>query len=83
MTERAEDLGAVAERKLARVFGAERGAALLRAVLEELRLDAVRTVDDLEQVAAALEKRGGFEATAGTMLSVLAATQRLHLTKTA
>ena len=77
MSAPSEDLGAVVERKLTRVFGAERGAALLQAVLGELGLQAVSTATDLERVASALERRGGFEATAGTMLAVLAATRKL------
>lgn len=72
-----EDLAAVVERKLTRVFGAERGVALLQAVLRELGLETVSSTTDLERVASALERRGGFEATAGTMLSVLAATRNL------
>lgn len=82
MTDAPEDLGAVTSRKLARVFGDDRARALLKSVLVEVRLDAVRTVDDLERVASALEGRGGFEATAGTMLSVLAAMRRLDVPAT-
>lgn len=77
MTTPGDDLGALVERKLARVFGSERGLALLRAVLAELGLETIETNADLQRVAAALERRGGFEATAGTMLSVLAATRNL------
>lgn len=74
-----EDLGDLAQRKLARVFGAERARALFDAVLAEVGLRAVVTPDDLARVASALERRGGFEATAGTMLAVVAAMRKLDL----
>lgn len=77
-----EDLGELAQRKLARVFGAERGKALFDAVLDEIGLRAVVTPDDLARVASALERRGGFETTAGTMLAVIAAMRRLDLPAT-
>lgn len=56
-----------------------RGGALFDAVLDEIRLRAVVTPDDLARVASALERRGGFETTAGTMLAVIAAMRRLDL----
>lgn len=74
-----EDLRELAERKLTRVFGAERGRALLASVLAEAGLAAVATPDDLARVAVALERRGGFEATAGTMLAVIASLRKLDL----
>ena len=74
-----EDLGDLAQRKLERVFGAERGRALFDAVLAEVGLRAVVTPDDLARVASALERRGGFETTAGTMLAVIAAMRKLDL----
>jgi hypothetical protein len=61
------------ERKLVRVFGPERGAALLRSLLAELRLGAVRTTGELHRVADLLQTHPGFERTAGAMLAVMAA----------
>lgn len=74
-----EGLGELALRKLERVFGAERGRALFGSVLGELGLLAVVTPDDLARVASALERRGGFETTVGTMLAVVAAMRKLDL----
>ena len=64
------------ERKLVRVFGDERGAALLRGLLVELRLPAITTNDELTRLADLLQTRQGFERTAGAMLSVMAAVRR-------
>jgi hypothetical protein len=74
-----EGLGELALRKLERVFGAERGRALFDSVLVELGLRAVATPDDLARVASALERRGGFVTTVGTMLAVVAAMRKLEL----
>lgn len=72
----ADDLHGLVERKLARVFGPERAARLLRSLLAELRLSAVATTDDLERVAVLLQTHDGFEQTAGAMLAVMAAVRR-------
>jgi len=74
-----EDLGDLARRKLERVFGVERARALLAAVLDEVGLRAIATADDLARVASALERRGGFETAAGTMLAVIAAMRKLDV----
>ncbi len=75
-TRREDELQALVEAKLARVFGAERGGELLRGSLAELRLTGVHTTDDLVRVADLLQTRTGFERTVGAMLSVMAAVRR-------
>lgn len=64
------------ERKLVKIFGADRSAELLRLLLADLKLAAVVTTDDLIRVADLLQTRQGFEKTAGAMLSVMAAMRR-------
>lgn len=73
---REESLHEQVERKLIKIFGADRGAELLRLLLADLRLTAVVTTDDLIRVADLLQTRQGFEKTAGAMLSVMAAVRR-------
>lgn len=70
-------LHALALEKLTRVFGPRRGAELLGEVLAELGLDAVRSADDLARVGEALQRRTGFEATTGALLSVQATLRRI------
>lgn len=74
---RQDDLHAFALGKLAKVFGDARARAMLREVLGELALERVANVDDLERLANALQRRSGFEATAGAMLAVRATMLRL------
>jgi len=73
---RDEGLHAIVEAKLVKVFGAERGAELLRSLLAELRLATVATNTELMRVADLLQQRPGFERTAGAMLSVMAAVRQ-------
>ena len=67
-----DPLHALAADKLTRVFGPRRGAELLGEVLAETGVARIATVDDLRRVAEALQRRGGFEATTGALLSVQA-----------
>lgn len=75
-TPRDDELHELVERKLIKVFGAERGAEMLRGLVAELRLPSVRTTDELSRVADLLQTRQGFERTAGAMLAVMAAVRR-------
>ncbi len=70
------DLHTLVERKLIKVFGPEHGRELLRTVLKEIGLPALDTTQDLTRLADRLQTRQGFEATAGAMLSVMAAVRR-------
>lgn len=63
--------------KLRKVFGEARGAELLVSILTEVRIDHVRTTEELVLVAAALQRRGGFEATTGAMLAVQATMRQI------
>ncbi len=71
-----DDLHGVVQGKLARIFGQERAEQILGAILGVLALEKVRTTSDLERVATLMQTRPGFEATAGTVLSVMAALRR-------
>jgi hypothetical protein len=64
--------------KLTKVFGERRGRELLGQVLAELRLPCVTSTEDLARFAEALQTRGGFEATTGAMLGVLATMRRMN-----
>lgn len=64
--------------KLGRVIGHERSEHELALALAELRLSTIESVDDLERVAEALQRRPGFVATVGAMLSVDVAMRRLR-----
>ena len=67
--------------KLTRVFGAARANELLAQVLAELELHEVATPDDLMRVGNALQRRGGFEATAGAMFVVQATMRTLSASR--
>ena len=62
----------VALQKLTRVFGDERGRALLADGLLSAGLKEITSAEDLMKLARALEKRGGLERAVGAMLSVQA-----------
>lgn len=64
--------GSVALQKLTRVFGEERGRALLESGLTTAGLRSVESAEDLMKLARALEQRGGLERAVGAMLSVQA-----------
>ena len=69
---------ALAISKLTRVLGRERSEEELKLVLFQLNLPAITTIEDLEQVASALQRRPGFVATVGALLAVDVALQRLR-----
>jgi hypothetical protein len=73
---RDEELHGIVEAKLIKVFGPERASALLRSVLPQMKLEKIETTDELARLAELLEARSGFEATIGTVLSVMAAVRR-------
>lgn len=62
----------LALQKLTRVFGEHRGDELLHETLAEIQLATLETPGDLLRFGRALERRGGFEAAVGAMLSVQA-----------
>lgn len=66
----------IVERKLAKIFGEERGKLLLEGLLAELELPTIATTNDLARVADALEARPGFERTTGAVLSVMVTMRR-------
>lgn len=70
------ELHALVEAKLVKVFGPERGQALLRGLLAQLRITEVVDEVDLLRVAELLQTRPGFEGTVGAMLAVTAAVRR-------
>jgi len=71
------ELHALVLEKLTRVFGVARANELFVHVLAELELQKVTTPDDLRRVGEALQRRGGFEATAGAMFVVQATMRSL------
>ncbi|RYE87839.1 MAG: hypothetical protein EOO75_13985 [Myxococcales bacterium] len=71
-------LGQLVLSKLGRVIGHERSEQELSLVLAQLQLTSIDSVDDLERVAEALQRRPGFVATVGAMLSVDVAMRRLR-----
>jgi hypothetical protein len=73
LAEPTPELHALVVQKLTKIFGEQRTRELVNELLAELRLERVVSVDDLTRVAEALQRRGGFEATAGAMLGVQAA----------
>lgn len=72
------DLHTQVLRRLTRIFGEARAEALVAELLAGLGIARVETTDQLERLASALKERGGFEATAGAMLGVLAAMRRVN-----
>lgn len=62
----------VARAKLVRVFGDDRGQALLDKAVTQAGLKTISTPDELLAVARALESYGGIEGAVGAMLSVSA-----------
>lgn len=73
------EMHALVEAKFVKVFGPDRGAALLRRLLEQLGLRAVADDRDLLRVAELLQARPGFEGTLGAMLAVMATMHRTRV----
>jgi len=78
MSDPETDLGELARTKLLRVLGPTLSRVELANAMRAAGLTAVVTVEDLANLAAALERREGFVATVGAMLSVDAAMRRLR-----
>lgn len=76
MTGDGPDLHTEVQAKIVKVFGPDRGAALLRSVLVQLGLASVADEHDLLRVADLLQTRPGFEGTVGAMLAVMATVRR-------
>lgn len=70
MTPAPNDWHGVAVAKLTKVMGDEAGAALARAVLDEIGLAALGSSADLRRFADALSARGGFEGAVGGLLAL-------------
>lgn len=74
------ELHALVEAKLVKVFGPDRGQALLRSLLGQLHIAEISGEAELLRVAELLQTRPGFEGTVGAMLAVTAAVRRSHTT---
>lgn len=67
-----ESLAALARDKLARVLGEGNGHRVFGETLAAMKLDDLRSADELYAFGEHLTARGGFEAAVGRLLSVAA-----------